>query len=153
MVYILSCATMRLYKCSGAARGQSTPPVHPASKSDFPISIVFFYVNHKENETTEFHIFLISAALHLYSLGGSRWKLARVVRTLPPSVLVSVLPSLLSVRCLEKVMSGTSVHVAALGEKSYPLFLASAGVIFLQCSYLPHHTRFFVFCELVPIFV
>lgn len=147
---------MRLHTHSGAARWHYPPPLNHI----FPYQHCFVYVNHNENETTELHHFSHFCCNPSAKVGKLLLKLSRgCLDAHHPSVLGPSVPACCP-RCeMLEGMPGTFMHAAAWDKRAAHYFWHQLDHVFLQLGYFPHlspvltASGFFVFCELIPIFV
>lgn len=125
------------------------------SKSYLPYQHCFVYVNHNENETTELHQFS-----HFRCDPSA--KVGKLLLKLSKGCLDAYHPSA-PARCPRpETLGWFARHLYAcccLGERAAHYFLHQLDHVFLQFGYFPHlspvltTSAFFVFCELIPIFV
>lgn len=152
MGWILSCETIQVPHSdrNGVTR---LPPI---SQVFFSINIVFFYINHNENEIKELQYFShhhcnlaakVEKPLLKLRMGfwNSQHHLCLRHRLFKLSVTQCLMP--------ETAMSQTSMHAAALGEKSYTLYWAPAEVLYF-CNAaasppLPHSCHLWFLCLLL----
>lgn len=132
-----------LHTHSGAARWHHPPPLNHI----FPYQHCFVYVNHNENETTELHQFS-----HFRCNPSA--KVGKLLLKLSKGCLDAHHPSAPACRPRPETLEWFARHLYAcccLGEKSCPLFFASAGSCISAIRLLPppipcsHHLWFLCF--------